>query len=97
MTNDENLKGHGSDSTGSACNAGDPVRSLITASGRLPGEGNCNLLQYSCLENSMNRGAWWAVVHGIAKSQTHLSYSHLCNNGRESIVIKSAKLVDLVC
>ena len=65
--------------------------------GRSPGEGNCNPLQCSCLENSMNRGAWWAVVPGIAKIQTHLSYSHFCNNGRESIVIKSAKLVDLVC
>ena len=36
--------------------------------GRLPGEGNSNPLQYSHLENSMDRGAWWAVVHGVAKS-----------------------------
>ena len=41
--------------------------------GRSPGEGNGNLLQYSCLENSMDRGAWWATVDGIAKSQTWLS------------------------
>ena len=41
--------------------------------GRYPGEGNSNPLQYSCLENSMDRGAWWAVVHGVAKSQTQLS------------------------
>ena len=43
---------------------------LITRSGRAPGEGNGNPLQYSCLENSMDRGAWRATVHGIAKSQT---------------------------
>ena len=40
--------------------------------GKIPGEGN-NPLQYSCLENSMDRGAWWATVHGVAKSQTRLS------------------------
>ena len=38
--------------------------------GRVPGEGNGNLLQYSCLENSMNRGDWWATAHGVAKSRT---------------------------
>ena len=38
-----------------------------------PGEGNGNPLQYSCLENPMDRGAWWAIVHGVAKSQTQLS------------------------
>ena len=41
---------------------------LIPGSGRSPGEGNGNPLQYSCLENSMDRGAWWATVHGVAKS-----------------------------
>ena len=45
----------------------------IPGSGRSPGEGNGNLLQYSCLENSMDRGAWWAIVHRIAKSWTQLS------------------------
>ena len=39
---------------------------------RYPGEGNGYPLQYSCLENSMDRGAWWATVHGVAKSQTRL-------------------------
>ena len=39
----------------------------IPESGRSPGEGNGNPLQYSCLENSMDRGAWWATVHGVAK------------------------------
>ena len=47
------------------CNVGD---SHFPGSGRSPGEGNGNSLQYSCLENSMDRGAWWATVHGVAKS-----------------------------
>ena len=46
---------------------------LICGLGRHPGEGNGNPLQYSCLENSMDRGAWWATVHGVTKSQTQLS------------------------
>ena len=46
---------------------------LISAWGGSPGEGNGNPLQYSCLENSMDRGAWWATVHGVTKSQTGLS------------------------
>ena len=46
---------------------------LIPGLGRSPGKGNGNPLQYSCLENSMDRGAWWATVHGDAKSQTRLS------------------------
>ena len=45
----------------------------IPGSGRAPGEGNGNTLQYSCLENPMDRGAWQATVHGVAKSQTQLS------------------------
>ena len=55
----------GSDGKESAYNAGDP--SLIPGSGRSPGEGNGNPLQYSCLENSMDRGAWWATVHEVAE------------------------------
>ena len=55
-------------------NAGD-VRDagLISGLRRCPGGGNGNPLQYSCLENPMHRGAWWATVHGVAKSQTRLS------------------------
>ena len=45
----------------------------ILGLGRSPGEGNGKPLQYSCLENSMDRGAWQATVHGVAKSQTRLS------------------------
>ena len=51
-----------------SANAGDV--SLIPGSGRSPGGGNGNPLQYSCLENPMDRGAWWATVHGVGKSQT---------------------------
>ena len=47
----------------------------IPGSGRSPEEGNDNPLQYSCLENPMDRGAWWAAVHGVAKSQTRLKDS----------------------
>ena len=49
-----------------ACDAGDP--GSIPGSGRSPGEGNSYLVQYSCLENSMDRGAWWTTVHGVTKS-----------------------------
>ena len=52
----------------SARNAGD--LGSIPGSGRSSGEGNGNPLQYSCLENSMDRGAWQAAVHGVPKSQT---------------------------
>ena len=45
---------------------------LIPGSGRSPGEGHGNPLQYSCLQNPMDRGPWWATVHGVTKSQTHL-------------------------
>ena len=49
----------------SACSEGDP--GLIPGSERSPGEGNGNPLQYSCLENPMDRGAWQAAVHGVAR------------------------------
>ena len=61
----------GSDGKASAYNAGDP--GLIPGSGRSPGEGNGNPLQYYCLENSMDRGAWQATVHGVEKSWTRLN------------------------
>ena len=60
-----------SDGKVSPCNAGDP--GLIPGSGRSPGEGNGTPLQYCCLENSKDRGAWHAIVLGVAKSQTQLS------------------------
>ena len=61
----------GSDSQESACIAGD--LGSIPGSGRSPGEGNGNPLQYSCLENPMDGGAWRATVHGVAQSWTGLS------------------------
>ena len=62
----------GSDGKESVCNAGD--LGLIPGLGRSPGEGNGNILQYSCLENPMDRGAWWDAVHGVSKSQTQLEW-----------------------
>ena len=66
----------GSDCKEFACNAGDP--GLVPGLGRSPGRGHGNPLQYSCLENSMGRGAWRATVHGTTKSKTWLSnlYTH---------------------
>ena len=52
----------GSDCKESVCNAEDP--GLIPGVGKIPGEGNGYPLQYSCLKNSMDRGAWWTIVHG---------------------------------
>ena len=60
----------GSDSKASVYNAGDP--GSIPGSGRSPGEGNGNLLQYCCLENPMDRETWWATVQEVAKSGTQL-------------------------
>ena len=61
----------GLDGEDSACNVGDP--GSIPGLGRSPRERNGSPLQHSCLGNSMDRGAWWAAVHGVAKSQTRLS------------------------
>ena len=58
-------------SDGKASHAGD--LGSIPGLGRSPGEGNGNPLQYSCLENPMDGGAWLAIVHGVAKSRTRLS------------------------
>ena len=69
----ENVEGFpgGSEIKVFACKAGDP--GSIPGSGRSPGKGNGNSLQYSCLGNSVDRGTWWATVHGTVKSWTQLS------------------------
>ena len=68
------LSGKGSARKNLPANAGDTGDTgLIPGSGRSPGEGNGNPLQYSCLGNCMDRGTWWAIVHGVTKSQTRLS------------------------
>ena len=61
----------GSEVKASACNSGD--MGSIPGLGRSPGEGNGNPLQYPCLENIMDRGAWWAAVHGVTKGRARLS------------------------
>ena len=65
---------HDLDSKESACNAVD-ARDVgsIRESGRPPGKGNGYPLQYFFLENSMEKGAWWATIHGVSKSQTQLN------------------------
>ena len=65
-----NVPSCGSEVKVSVCSAGD--LGSIPGSGRFPGEGTGNPLQYSCLENPMDGGAWWATVHGVAKSPTRL-------------------------
>ena len=61
----------GSDGKETACNVGD--LESISGLGQSPVGGNGNPFQYSCLENSMDRGAWWVTVHGVAKHRTRLS------------------------
>ena len=68
----------GTDNKESACNVGD--LGSIPGSGRSPGEKNGNLLQYSCLGNSMDKGAWWVTAHGVTKSQTQLRDFHFSKN-----------------
>ena len=67
----------GSDGEESAHDAGD--LGSVPGLGRSSGEGNGYPLQCSCLENSMDRGVWWAIVHGISESRTQLSDLHLTN------------------
>ena len=76
----------------SACSAGD--LGLIPRLGRSPGEGNGNPLQYACLENPMDRGAWWAAVHGVAKSGARLSEFH--SSSLLSIFCSSNIILNLV-
>ena len=66
----------GSEGKDSACNAGD--LGLIPGGGRSPGEGNGYPLQYCCLENSVDRGAWRAIVHGVHGDTTEWLTLHFC-------------------
>ena len=74
-----------SDSKESACNAGD--LGSIPGSRRSPREGNGKPLQYSCLENSMDRGAWWAAVHGISQSQAWLKWLSMHARRASSLLV----------
>ena len=62
---------------------------LIPEMGRSPGERNGNPLQYSCLENSMDGGAWWATVHGVTKSQTRLTHFSLLVVGTQICIFNT--------
>ena len=76
------------DGKASARNAGDP--GSIPGSGKSPEEGNGNPLQYSCLGNPMDRGTWWATVHGVAKSRTRLSDFTFTFKLKEEGIIENA-------
>ena len=78
----------------SACNAGDP--GSIPGLGRSPGEGNGNPLQYSYLENPMDRGAWWATVHGVTEldaTNTHTQYNEYPYNHHRGLTTVSVYLL----
>ena len=72
-----------SDGEESACNAGD--LGSIPGLGRSPGEGNAYILQYSCLENSMDKGAWWATVHGVPELDPTKQLTHTQNRNCGSL------------
>ena len=71
---------------GSVCSA--EGTGSILGLGRSPGEGNGYPLQYSCLENPIDRGAWWATVHGVTKSWAFLLNYHLLSNTSLNILLK---------
>ena len=79
-----------SDGKESACNAGDS--DSIPGLGRSPGEGNGNPLQYSCLENPMHRGPWWATVHAVAKRQKWLKWLTLSLSFMKGHIIHEAQM-----
>ena len=70
----------GSDGKEPACSAGDP--GSIPGPGRSPGEGNGNPLQYPCLKNPMDGGAWKTTVHGVAKSRNDFTFTSLSCMGK---------------
>ena len=80
-----------SDGKASVYNVGD--LGSIPRSGRSPGEGNGNPVQYSCLENPMDGGAWWATVHGVAKSWTRLSDFTFTFTFKDSSLSRKVKLI----
>ena len=86
----------GSDGKASACSAGD--LGLTPGLGRSPGEGSGSPLQYSCLENAMDGGAWWAAVHGVVKSRTRLSdftFMHWRRKWQPTLVLLPGKFCGL--
>ena len=72
----------GSDGKESVCSAGNP--GVLPGLGRSPGGGHGNPLQYSCLENPIDRGTWWATVHGMSKSRTLSDYTFTFTDRRVS-------------
>ena len=83
-----------SDDKESACNAGD--LGLIPRSGRSPGEGNGNPLQYSCLENPRDGGAWWAAVYGVAPSRTRLKRLSSSSSSSSIYIIEGSLMAQMI-
>ena len=83
----------GSEVKVSACNAGD--LGSIPGLGRSPGEGNGNPFQYSCLEKPMDRGAWWAIVHGIHRVRHDWATSLHFNIQKNTIKLKFIPLANI--
>ena len=81
----------GSDGKAPAYNVGD--LGSIPGSGRCPGEENGSPLQYSCLENPTDRGAWWATVHGVAKSWTQLKRLSMHIAHTQSVLLGASHMV----
>ena len=80
----------GSDGKEFAYNVGDP--GLIPGLGRSPAEGNGNPLQYSCLENPVDEGAWWAAIHGITESDTTELLTHTHTHTHKEVKVTSRKV-----
>ena len=68
---------------------------LIPGSGRSPGEGNGSPLQYSCLENAVNRGSWWATVHEVTKETSQVNNNNNVITSRNSITLHLQKYLCL--
>ena len=84
----------GSDGKASACNAGDP--GSIPGLGRSTGKGNGNPLQCSCLGNPVDRGVWWATVHGVPKSQILLRDFHFTSHSLVILVQRKTSSLHLL-
>jgi len=85
----------GSEVKASARNAGD--LGSIPGSGRSPGEGNGNPLQYSCLENPMGGGAWWATVHGGRTEQPHFHFHYVSYRCHSDSISIHYKMIIMIC
>ena len=81
----------GSDGQESACNVGD--LGSMTGLGRSPGEGHSNPLQYSCLENPVDRGGWWSTIHGVTELDiTYQLNSNSYQSGHQALIYREGNI-----